>query len=229
MVDRQTRTIVITGVTRGIGRAMIDGFIARGQTVCGCGRAAGDLSALQRKYPDPHGFSHVDVSDHAQVADWAARALDRLGPPDLLINNAGVINPPAPLWEISDDEFRSVIDVNVTGTVNVIRAFAPAMIKRGSGVIVNISSGWGRSTSPGVAPYCASKFAVEGLTQALAQDLPGGMAAVVVNPGIIDTNMLRTTWGDDAAAYPKPDEWADRAVPFLLGLGPADNGRSKTV
>ena len=103
------------------------------------------------------------------------------------------------------------------------------MIERGRGIVVNISSGWGRSTAPEVAPYCASKYAVEGLTGALSQELPPGLAAVAVNPGIIDTDMLRSCWGDGAASCPSPDEWAGRAAPFLLALTAADNGRSATV
>ncbi len=96
-------------------------------------------------------------------------------------------------------------------------------------MIVNFSSGWGRSTSPEVAPYCATKFAVEGLTKSLAQELPQGMAAVPLNPGIINTEMLQSAFGDSAASYPDPDQWAATAVPFVLGLGPADNGRSLSI
>ena len=111
----------------------------------------------------------------------------------------------------------------------MIRAFVPAMVKRGSGVIVNFSSGWGRSTSPEVAPYCATKYAVEGLTLALAQELPHGMAAVPLNPGIIDTDMLRMSFGRAASSYVSPKTWAEKAVPFLLDLGPRHNGESLTV
>src|SRR5262249_21389378 len=78
------------------------------------------------------------------------------------------------------------------------------MIRRGAGVIVNFSSGWGRSTAAEVAPYCASKWAIEGLTRALAQELPAGVAAVPLNPGIIDTDMLRSCVGGDAGGYPAP-------------------------
>src|SRR5438552_145986 len=119
--------------------------------------------------------------------------------------------------------------VNVMGVANVLRHFLPAMIERQSGVVVNFSSGWGRSTAPEVAPYCASKFAVEGLTRALAQELPAGMAAVPLNPGVIDTDMLRQAWADEAGGYPTADRWADRAAPFLLALGPKDNGKSLPV
>ncbi len=149
--------------------------------------------------------------------------------PDLLINNAAVMNANAVLWQVPAEEFDRLIDVNVKGVANVLRCFVPAMIARGSGVLVNFSSAWGRSTSPEVAPYCASKFAVEGLTQALAQELPRGLSAVPLNPGIIDTDMLRGCFGDDAGRYPPADEWAERAVPFLLGLGRRDNGKSLTV
>ena len=99
------------------------------------------------------------------------------------------------------------------------------MIGRGSGVIVNFSSGWGRSTDAEVAPYCATKWAIEGLTQALAQELPGGMAAIALNPGIVNTDMLQSCFGGSASAYPTAGEWSKKAVPFLLGLGPKDNGR----
>src|SRR5207302_9465479 len=127
--------------------------------------------------------------------------------PDLLVNNAALVNDNAPLWEVPPDQFSRVIDVNIKGVYHVIRAFVPAMIRKGSGVIINFSSGWGRSTSPEVAPYCATKFAIEGLTQALAQELPEGLAAVPLNPGVIDTDMLRSCFGDSAGGYPKPEGW----------------------
>jgi len=111
----------------------------------------------------------------------------------------------------------------------VLRHFLPSMVARRQGVIVNISSGWGRSTSPEVAPYCATKWAIEGLTQALAQELPAGMAAVPLNPGIIHTQMLESCFGPEAASYPSPQEWAERAIPLLLRLGPKHNGRPMSV
>jgi NAD(P)-dependent dehydrogenase (short-subunit alcohol dehydrogenase family) len=126
-------------------------------------------------------------------------------------------------------EFNRLVDVNIKGVANVIRHFVPAMVERKTGVIVNLSSGWGRSTSPEVAPYCASKYAMEGLTQALAQELPKGMAAVPLNPGVIDTDMLRQCWADGASSYPKAEAWAKVAAPFILQLGVEDNGRSRSV
>ena len=104
-----------------------------------------------------------------------------------------------------------------------------AMVAAKKGVIVNLSSGWGRSVAQDVAPYCATKFAIEGLTKALAAELPAGMAAVPLNPGVIDTEMLRQAWSDGAAAYPKAEAWARIATPFILGLGPQHNGQSLSV
>jgi NAD(P)-dependent dehydrogenase (short-subunit alcohol dehydrogenase family) len=223
------KRIVLTGATRGLGRALVNVFAAGGHTVIGCGRGARQLEELRTAFPSPHSFTAVDVADAQAVADWAQQVIAQNGPPDLLINNAAVMNTPAPLWKIDDGEFDALIDVNVKGVFHVVKAFVPAMVSRRQGVIVNLSSGWGRSTSPEVAPYCASKYAVEGMTLALAQELPQGMAAIPLNPGIIDTDMLRQAFADSAASYPKASEWAKRAGPFLLGLGPRDNGRSLTV
>ena len=124
---------------------------------------------------------------------------------------------------------RTVIDVNIKGVANVIRHFVPAMVASKHGVIVNFSSGWGRSTDREVAPYCATKWAIEGLSKSLAQELPKGMAVIPLNPGIINTDMLRTSFGVEAAHFPTAETWAETAVPWLLELKPADNGRSLTV
>lgn len=223
------KIIVVTGVTHGLGRAMAEEFARRGHTVLGCGRSQKGIDALKEKLGAPHDFYSVDVSVDEAVKSWASICLTTHAPPDLLINNAGVINNNARLWEVSAREFSEVIDVNLKGAANVIRHFAPAMVKRKSGVIVNLSSGWGRSADAEVAPYCASKWGIEGLTAALAQELPSGMAAVPLNPGIINTEMLQSAFGGSANHYPTAEEWAKIAVPFLLDLGAKDNGKQLTV
>ena len=221
--------IVITGVTRGLGRALAEWYIAHGHTVAGCGRSGQIIFDLRFAHAEPHGFDPVDVALPNRVALWAEKVLGTMGPPDLLINNAGLMNEPAPLWKVPAEQFTRLVGVNLLGVANVVRAFVPAMVERRAGVIVNLSSGWGREVAPNVAPYCASKWAVEGLTKALAEELPEGMAAVPLNPGIIDTEMLRQCWAGEAAGYPKADKWAEKAAPFILGLGPKDNGRSLSV
>ncbi|PZD75271.1 3-oxoacyl-[acyl-carrier-protein] reductase FabG [Acaryochloris thomasi RCC1774] len=223
------KRIVLTGVTKGLGQALTDGLIDAGHTLLGCGRSAEAIAHLSQQYPAPHQFTVVDVAQADQVVTWANELLGQSEAPDLLLNNAGLVNSPAPLWEISDSEFTQVTDVNLRGVANTIRSFVPAMIDRGQGVIVNFSSGWGRSTSPDVTPYCATKWAIEGLTQALAQELPKGLATVALNPGIINTEMLQTCFGNHAAAYPTTEQWGRAAVPFILRLSAQHNGQSLTV
>lgn len=223
------KIVLITGVTRGLGRALVAEFARLGHTVLGCGRSQEGIEQLRGRVGPPHDFSVVDVASDDQVKAWARRLHGSCGPPDLVLNNAGLINRNARLWEVEEREFAEVIDVNIKGIANVIRHFVPAMVKRRRGVIVNFSSGWGRSAEAEVAPYCATKWAVEGLTQAFAQELPAGMAAVALNPGIINTDMLQSCFGGSASGYPCPTEWAKNAVPFLLNLGSRDNGRQLTV
>jgi NAD(P)-dependent dehydrogenase (short-subunit alcohol dehydrogenase family) len=223
-----SRRIVLTGAGRGLGRAMTTKFIELGHTVCACSQSPERMAELVAQFGPPHRFNVVDVADDTAVGQWAASVLKE-GPPDLLLNNAAVCNKTAPLWQVPQDEFSWVIDVNIKGTYHVLRHFLPAMVARGEGVIVNFSSGWGRSTSPEVAPYCATKYAIEGLTLALAQELPNNMCAVPLNPGIINTDMLHTAFGEGADEYPTPERWAKKGVPFLLGLGPKDNGKSLSV
>ena len=223
------KVVVITGAARGLGRAMALGFAAEGHQVVGCSRNAKNLSKLEAELGDAHSLTVLDVRDDAAVNEWAQGAVAEYGPPDVLLNNAALINRNKFLWELSEAEFGEVIDVNIKGVVNVIRHFLPPMAKARAGVIVNFSSGWGRSASPEVAPYCATKWAIEGLTQALAQELPEGMAAVPLNPGIINTDMLRSCFGPSAADFQSPEDWAQAAVPFLLGLGAQHNGQALTV
>lgn len=223
-----SKTLLITGVSKGLGRALAEEFLTQSHRVLGCSRSTKAVEELKSRWPQGK-FSVVDVADPKAVAEWAEDLLEAGECPDFLLNNAALINANAPLWEVPVEEFSLVVDVNLKGVFYVIKYFLPAMLKRRSGVVVNFSSGWGRSTSPEVAPYCATKWAIEGLTQALAQELPPGMAAVALNPGIIHTAMLDSCFGDLARQYPSPKEWVKSAAPFILGLGPKHNGRSLSV
>jgi NAD(P)-dependent dehydrogenase (short-subunit alcohol dehydrogenase family) len=229
MITPEGRLIVLTGATHGLGRAMVDEPVRAGNTVLGCGRSARDVAAMSQKYALPHRFSCVDVSSDHEVESWAGQILGDYGSPDLLLNNAAIINRNAPLWKVPQEEFDAVVDINIKGVANVIRHFVPAMVRQKRGVIVNMSSGWGRSVDAEVAPYCATKWAIEGLTLALAAELPEGMAAIPLNPGIINTAMLRSCFGQSAHAYPSPEEWGERAVPFLLQLDSHHNGKPLSV
>ncbi len=228
MPQKTVKVIVITGATRGLGRAMAERFMEAGHTVLGCGRGHAEVARLTRKFAKPHEFSTVDVSRDEAVQDWAKRVVQEHGAPDLLINNAALVNRNAPLWKVPPDEFQRVMDVNIVGVANCIRHFVPAMVARKSGVIVNFSSGWGRATSPEVAPYCATKWAIEGLTAALAQELPAGMAAIPLNPWESSIpRCCKAASGAQLVNYPSAEEWSRKAVPFLLKPGAKQNGKSR--
>ena len=133
------KTVLITGTTRGLGRAMVDEFVRLGHVVLGCGRTKREVDQLRKKYSAPHDFYMVDVSNDEEVKSWASLLLNLHGAPDLVVNNAAIINKNARLWEISAREFAQVIDINLKGTANVIRHFAPEMVRRQARVSLSIS------------------------------------------------------------------------------------------
>ena len=201
-------------------------FHKRGWKVAGGARNAEALEQLEKKIGDLCFFQAFDVSKSEEVENFAQSVEEKLGVPNLLVNNAGIINKNAPLTQISPEEFASVLSINLGGIHNMIRSFVPRMEKRGNGIIVNFSSYWGQSTAPEVGPYCATKWGVEGLTRSLAQELPPGLAAVAFNPGIINTDMLRSCFGDGASSHENPVDWAKHAVSRLEKIGLPDNGQT---
>jgi len=218
------KNIVLTGASKGIGFALACELARGGHSVKGCSRSGivGRVIGFD--------VSPVDVSSSDQVFSWADKLIRSGHVPDIVITNAGVINEPAPLWEVPPSALDALIATNILGTAYTIQAFLPAMIARGhGGTLVTLSSGWGRSTDPGFAPYCASKFAIEGLTLSLAKELPENITAVTLNPGVVKTDMLLRCWGERALAFEEAGAWATRAAPFILGLKPNQNGEQLTV
>ncbi|XP_057469339.1 NADPH-dependent pterin aldehyde reductase-like isoform X1 [Actinidia eriantha] len=218
------RTVLITGVSRGLGKALALEMAKRGHTIIGCSRSQDKLNSLQAELssassssssscaqPDSnsssserHIFMTVDVRSNSSVEELARAVVEKKGVPDIIVNNAGTINRNNRLWEVPVEEFDAVIDTNIKGIANMLRHFIPLMVESKQGIIVNISSGWGRSAAAQVAPYCASKWAVEGLTKSVAKELPSGMAIVALNPGVINTDMLTSCFGNSAALYQSP-------------------------
>ena len=223
-----SKLVCISGCSKGLGRAMAIEFHSRGGRVAGGARNAEALEKLDKEIEDLCFFQAFDVSKSGEVENFAQSVEENLGVPDLLVNNAGIINKNAPLTQISSEEFASVLSINLGGIHNMIRSFVPRMEKQEHGIIANFSSYWGQSTAPEVAPYCASKWGVEGLTRSLAQELPAGLATVAFNPGIIDTDMLRSCFGEAASSHEKPDVWAKHAVDRLENLKIGDNGTTVT-
>jgi NAD(P)-dependent dehydrogenase (short-subunit alcohol dehydrogenase family) len=166
-----------------------------------------------------------DVTDPAHVD----ALFERTGPVDLLVNNAAVIHEPARLWEVPLAEWRRLLEINVVGTVAVLRRYLPSMNARGRGVVLNVSSTWGRSTAPLQAPYCATKFAVEGLSRSLASEVAPGVVVMAVNPGVVATDMLATAFGGDPSAGTSPEDCARSFLRMLRAVDASWNGRSVDV
>ncbi len=202
---------VISGATKGLGLALATELVSHGWRVAGCGTSAASMAAAGDT--GVH-LSVVDVTDVPSVTAWA----HEIGAPDLVIANAGVVNAPAPIWDIAPETFEQALAVNVGGVANLARAFLPAMIARGSGTFVAISSGWGRRGKEGLSPYCASKFAVEGLVQSVALEVPAPVLVVSLDPGNgVRTAMLDTCLPDERdVPYPTPEAWASQAIAYLL-------------
>ena len=220
------KIVCITGCSRGLGYAMAKEFSSRGWKVAGGARNIKKLENLKPQLKTENFLHPFDITIPDEVHSFSRLVENKLGIPDLLINNAGLINRNAPLAKVSATEFASVLAVNLGGIHNMVRSFVPIMERVGRGIIVNFSSYWGQSTAPEVGPYCATKWGVEGLTRSLAQELPNNLAAVVFNPGIVNTDMLRSTFGKEAENYELPDEWAKRAVSKLEELSLKDSGKT---
>ncbi|WP_410491606.1 SDR family NAD(P)-dependent oxidoreductase [Bacillus thuringiensis] len=224
-----SKSVIITGVTQGLGRAMVDRFHELGWNIYGCGRSKDKIEELKKQYSKIHDFQVIDVSDSQQVNNWANYILNRHTAPNLIINNASIVNQNAQLWKITAQEFESVMNVNVNGVVNVIRAFVPAMVSRKEGIIINMSSSWGREGEAELAPYCASKFAIEGITKSMALELPHGMAVVALDPGgSISTPMLKSCAPQYINESPTPETWSHKAIEYILNITRDKNGDSLT-
>jgi 3-oxoacyl-[acyl-carrier protein] reductase len=173
--------VVVTGASRGIGAACAARFVGEKVAVCATRAVPGDFAVS----------SACDVARSTEVRAFAEEVLTKLGPPDVLINNAGVVVRKT-LDDLSEQEWDQVVDVNLKGTFNVTRAFLPAMKARRSGRIINISSISGHIGTARLTAYCAAKHGVVGLTRALAEELREFAIQVnAVCPGSVDTDMLK--------------------------------------
>ena len=182
------KTWLITGASRGIGAEIAKAVLAAGNQLIATARRKTDLHAFESN-PNVLTLS-LDITDEAQVQAAVAAALKRFGQIDVLVNNAG-FGILGGVEETSAEEVERVYRTNVFGLLNVTRAVLPSMRQRRSGHIINLSSIGGYRSTPGWGIYSSTKFAVEGITEALHDELaPLGIHATVVEPGYFRTNFL---------------------------------------
>jgi len=212
-----TRTAIVTGVSRGIGKAIADRLLDDGYTVVGCSRRPGEAQAALEHAGERAAGLEADVSVPADADRLAETALERFGSVDALVNNAGVYEE-ADFLEMTGEQWERLMNVNVTGAFLCAQSAAKAMIRSGAeGRIVNIASSTGILSEPGCAHYNASKAAVISLTKSMAVDLaPHGISTSCVAPGWIDTGI------DPALA-----NFSDEEMSLLNPMGAA--GRPEDV
>jgi 2-dehydro-3-deoxy-L-rhamnonate dehydrogenase (NAD+) len=192
-IDLAGRCAVITGAARGIGFACARRFLQSGATVTVWDKDLDALAPAINKL-EPFGkahAAHVDVTDAAAVAAGAHSAVERMGAIDILINNAGITGPNKVTWDYTPEEWRQVIEVDLTSAYLCARAVVPEMLKRQYGRIVNIASIAGKEGNPNAPAYSAAKAGLIGLTKSLGKELAGsGILVNCVTPAAAQTDLF---------------------------------------
>lgn len=203
-MDLKGRTAVITGASRGIGAGLAKAFAGHGLNLGICAR--GELAL---RASDSVVAAQLDITDENSLQSFVGDVEERFGNIDLWINNAGVLQPIAPLRDIDVTEFRRHIDINVTGVFLGTRAYVRHIHRTGKGgVLINVSSGAARNGYAGWGAYCAGKAAVDLLTESVQiEEKDAGLRAYAVAPGVIDTQMQELIRSTPKARFPMVDKF----------------------
>jgi NAD(P)-dependent dehydrogenase (short-subunit alcohol dehydrogenase family) len=203
-------TVIITGGSKGLGRAMVEYWLNDGWNVATCARDIAPLVALREQYPERLQVAEVDVASIDAVKVFCAAAIERFGQVNILINNASILGPRVTLEEYFPEEFEEVMRVNTLGSFNFIHAMVPHLKQHRSGVILNISSGAGVKGGARWGAYAASKFALEGMTQVLKDEVFDDKIRVhAIDPGAMRTQMRADAYpSEDPLTLPTPQEIA---------------------
>jgi NAD(P)-dependent dehydrogenase (short-subunit alcohol dehydrogenase family) len=231
-----TQTWIITGASRGFGRALAGSALAAGDRVVAAVRRPDSVADLAAKYPDTCLIARYDARDVTAAAGLVRDALGRFGTLDVLVNNAGRAVVGA-VEEVSDAQLRELMDLHLFGPAALVRAALPVMRTRGAGTIVQMSSQGGRMSFPGVSTYSASKFALEGWSEALAGEVaPYGIRVMIVEPSRFRTDfnagdvleftaasetyrdLLAAVRADMAGADGRQEGDPDRAAEIIVSL-----------
>lgn len=181
------RTWLITGCSSGFGRAVAEAALARGDRVVGTLRQSSQCREFEKLAPGRAFAEQLDVRDAAMIDDVVQSAVARFGRVDVLFNNAGYGLLGA-VEETSPDEARAIFETNFLGTFLMTRALLPQLRQQRAGHILNMSSGAGIGAVPGLGLYSATKFAIEGLSEALAAEVAGfGIRVTIIEPGAFNT------------------------------------------
>jgi 3-oxoacyl-[acyl-carrier protein] reductase len=196
MANEVKRTVLITGGSRGIGSGICRAFARPGDQIFFNYSSAAEAAAETEKMVADAGGSavgmQVNVASEKEVVEFVRRALDETGRIDVLVNNAGITRDGL-IVRMKEADWDDVLDINLKGTFNCIKAVTKAMMKQRAGRIINISSVVGASGNPGQANYVASKAGIIGLTKGVAKELASrGITANVVAPGYVDTDMTQS-------------------------------------
>jgi len=200
------RVALITGASSGIGRAVAIRLASDGLNLVLWARRMERLQELggqiENRFSVTVGYESVDVRDRGAVSDMAERLTARCGTPDILVNNAGLAAGMDFVQDADLEDWDCMIDTNVKGLLYVTRAIVPRMVERGSGHVVNIGSIAGRQVYPGGSVYCASKHAVQAVTEGAGIDLLGtGVRVSGVSPGLVETEFSKVRFhGDEERA-----------------------------
>ncbi len=191
MVDDVTGQLwFITGASSGFGRALTEAALANGDTVVGAARRTEALSSLAASYPGRLEALRLDVTDGAAVSAGVRDVLDRYGHIDVLVNNAGKTHVGA-AEETEEAELRSLFELHCFAPIALVRAVLPSMRGRRKGAIVQMSSMGGQMSFAGFSAYSATKFALEGFSEALADEVaPFGIKVLIVEPGAFRTELF---------------------------------------
>ncbi|MFC4807665.1 SDR family NAD(P)-dependent oxidoreductase [Paenibacillus sp. GCM10023250] len=185
-----SRVWFITGTSSGFGRNLVEQLSATGDKIVATARNLGDIADLKAASPDNVHIAALDVTNKAQIQSAVKEAVERFGRIDIVVNNAGY-GLFGMLEEYTDEQIRRQFDVNVFGMLDVIRETLPVFKKQGSGHYVNLSSIFGVWAVPAFSLYAASKFAVEGFSEAMAAELaPFGIRTTIVEPGVFRTEFM---------------------------------------
>ena len=196
--------VVVTGASRGIGRAIAQAAAAHGARVGLIARSEDELGEVLQMIGGRGSVAVADVGERGQVHDAVAAIAAELGPVDILVANAG-IGAYGPFASIDEDEIERLMRINYLGTVYAIKAVLPSMLERRRGHLVVISSVAGRFGTPFEGAYAASKFAQIGLAEALSVELSSaGIGVSIIDPGIVETSFFETRGHEYEGSFPKP-------------------------